>query len=192
MSLARMARWLGGFGAASAAILVWSPGAYGQGLLSKCDKCPPPFIHYSEGPPHLKFKKACPKPVCDPCTLPHYGYFATCWRPWLLPPDWSHCPVPPPGALVPQPPPPPYPPPPGRPLEPTPAPPPNGQTLPAPRPTTGEPQARRPAPASATLSVRPAVQDSQMGRVVVPPGAVNRGQPVFPSRTYQEPPLGRP
>src|SRR5262249_15074712 len=58
----------------------------------------------------LKFKCACPKPVCDPCNLPHYGYFATCWRPWPWPHDWSHCPVPPPGALVPMPPPAPPPP----------------------------------------------------------------------------------
>src|SRR5262245_36824157 len=103
MSLAHMVRRLGGYGAASAAALALGPAAYGQwfglGSSCKCDKCPPPYVHCSEGPPKLKFKHACPKPVCDPCTLPHYGYFQACWRPWLLPPDWSHCPVPPPGAL---------------------------------------------------------------------------------------------
>jgi hypothetical protein len=65
--------------------------------------CPPPVIHYYEGPPKLKFKKACPRPVCDPCTLEHYGYYQTCWAPWPFPPDWSHCPVPPPGAVLPLP-----------------------------------------------------------------------------------------
>jgi hypothetical protein len=46
------------------------------------------------------FKKGCPRPVCDPCTLEHAGYYAACWKPWPYPPDWSHCPVPPPSALV--------------------------------------------------------------------------------------------
>jgi hypothetical protein len=48
-----------------------------------------------EGPPKLKFKKACPKPVCDPCTLPHAGYYEACWNPWPWAPDWSHCALPP-------------------------------------------------------------------------------------------------
>jgi hypothetical protein len=46
--------------------------------------------------------------VCDPCTLEHFGYYATCWAPWPYPPDWSHCPTPPPGAVLPPPPYPPY------------------------------------------------------------------------------------
>jgi hypothetical protein len=54
--------------------------------------CPPAYIHCQEEPPKLKFKKICPKPVCNPCCLPHYGYFATCWHPWPFPPDYSHCP----------------------------------------------------------------------------------------------------
>jgi hypothetical protein len=66
-------------------------------------KCPPPVIHYFEGPPRLKFRKACPRPVCDPCYLEHYGYYQTCWAPWPFPPDWSHCSVPPPGAVLPLP-----------------------------------------------------------------------------------------
>jgi hypothetical protein len=208
MSLARMLRWLGGFGATSAAVLAFSPAAYGQwfGLgCSKCEKCPPPFVHHSEGPPNLKFKKACPKPVCDPCTLPHYGYFQTCWRPWLLPPDWSHCPVPPPGALVPQPPPPPYPPPPGRWIEPTPAPVP---TLPKPRTTESDTQAQRAIksmtlpPASTTLP--PASTTIPPASTTLPPAtdaaprkplgvsSIYRGQPASPYRTYLEPPLNRP
>src|SRR5919197_850705 len=67
MSLARMLRWLGGFGATSAAVLAFSPAAYGQwfGLgCSKCEKCPPPFVHHSEGPPH------CPVPPPGP-RVPH-------------------------------------------------------------------------------------------------------------------------
>ena len=60
--------------------------------------CPPPYHHCQEGPPCIKFKCGCPKPVCPPCTLEHYGYYETCWRPWAFPPDWTHCPVPPPSA----------------------------------------------------------------------------------------------
>ncbi len=68
-----------------------------------CKNCPPWVVHYYEGPPRLKFKKACPRPVCDPCYLPHYGYYQTCWAPWPFPPDWSHCSAPPPGAVLPPP-----------------------------------------------------------------------------------------
>jgi len=71
-------------------------------------QCPPPYFWYTEGPPRLRFKKACPRPVCDPCNLEHYGYYQTCWRPWAYPPDWSHCPVPPPGVVLPPPATPPY------------------------------------------------------------------------------------
>ena len=28
-------------------------------------------------------------------TLPHAGYWRTCWQPWPYPPDWSHCCAPP-------------------------------------------------------------------------------------------------
>lgn len=73
-----------------------------------CGKCPPPFKWYAEKPPCIIFKHACPRPVCDPCHLEHYGYYQTCWRPWNFPPDWSHCPTPPPGVVLPAPPYPPY------------------------------------------------------------------------------------
>ncbi len=53
--------------------------------------CPPPYIHYYEGVPKLKFKRACPRPVCDPCNLDHYGYYATCWGPWPYDRDFRHC-----------------------------------------------------------------------------------------------------
>jgi hypothetical protein len=65
------------------------------------DCCPPCYKYRYEGPPKIKFKKGCPKPLCDPCNLPHYGYYPTCWGPWPFQQDWCHCPVPPPAALVP-------------------------------------------------------------------------------------------
>jgi hypothetical protein len=73
------------------------------GCQQGCDHhhCPPCFIHCTEGPPKIKFKCACPKPVCPPdCDTPNWGYFQPCWRPWPWPPDWSHCPVPPAAAFV--------------------------------------------------------------------------------------------
>ncbi len=88
--------------AALIAGLAFVPAAAAQ----NCDQCkehpcPPKFKYIFEGAPKIKFKRGCPKPLCDPCNLPHYGYFQPCWHPWAFPPDWSHCPVPPPGALVP-------------------------------------------------------------------------------------------
>ena len=71
-----------------------------MGHLFQHHHCPPPFVHCQEGPPNIKYKHACPRPVCNPCDLPHYGYFQPCWRPWPFPPDWSHCPEVPPAALI--------------------------------------------------------------------------------------------
>src|SRR5438105_11298052 len=87
--------------AALVASLAFAPAAVAQECES-CSKgpCPPHFRYHYEGPPKIKFKHGCPKPICDPCYLPHYGYYQTCWAPWPFPPDWSHCPVPPPAALV--------------------------------------------------------------------------------------------
>jgi hypothetical protein len=62
--------------------------------------CPPCFRWWQEGPPKLHFKCACPRPVCPPCQLEHWGYFETCWRAWPFPPDWSHCPTPPAAAHI--------------------------------------------------------------------------------------------
>jgi len=73
-------------------LLVLVSPAFAGGFLTCREKCPPPFVHCQEGPPRLKFKCACPKPVCDPCNLEHYGYYQTCWRPWSFPPDARHCP----------------------------------------------------------------------------------------------------
>lgn len=63
--------------------------------------CPPPYRHCQEGPPRLRLKRGCPQPVCPPtCDTPNWGYYQPCWNPWPWPPDWSHCPVPPPAAMV--------------------------------------------------------------------------------------------
>ena len=81
-------------GAAAVALAV-SPAAFGQSCTTCCQPeshhCPPSFWHWQEGPPKIKFKHACPKPVCNPCTLQHAGYYQTCWHPWPWEPDWSHC-----------------------------------------------------------------------------------------------------
>lgn len=71
-------------------------------------ECPPFYKHYFEGPPKIKFKRGCPRPICDPCHLPHYGYFATCWGPWPFQEDWSHCPYPVAAQMLPPPAVPPY------------------------------------------------------------------------------------
>ncbi|MFQ3652365.1 MAG: hypothetical protein SNJ75_18775 [Gemmataceae bacterium] len=65
--------------------------------------CPPKFLHIQEGPPKLKLQHGCPRPVCDPCNLPHYGYFQTCWAPWPYPDNWNHCPTPTPSQMLPPP-----------------------------------------------------------------------------------------
>jgi hypothetical protein len=75
--------------------------AWGGWFGCCCEKCPPPYVRCEEGPPRLRFKIGCGKPVCDPCRLEHWGYYQNCWHPYPWPPDWSHCRVPPPGALVP-------------------------------------------------------------------------------------------
>lgn len=63
--------------------------------------CPPCFKWCIEGPPKIKFKCGCPKPVCVPdCSTPNWGYFGTCWRPWPWPADCSHCPCPTPAAVA--------------------------------------------------------------------------------------------
>jgi hypothetical protein len=62
--------------------------------------CPPHFHHCQERPPVICIHCGCPRPVCNPCSLPNFGYFQPCWTPWPLPPDWSHCPSPPPAAHV--------------------------------------------------------------------------------------------
>ena len=67
--------------------------------------CCPKYCFTIEKPPRIVFKTICPKPVCNPCDIEGYGYYPTCWRPWAYPPNYNHCPVPPPGVLASQPPP---------------------------------------------------------------------------------------
>jgi hypothetical protein len=52
--------------------------------------CPPPYVHYQERPPRLKFKCACPQPVCPPYCAEFWGYYPTCWRQW--PANQANCP----------------------------------------------------------------------------------------------------
>jgi hypothetical protein len=60
--------------------------------------CCPKTCFTLEKAPCIKFKHVCPKPVCEPCNLQDFGYYATCWRPWPYPPNCAHCPAPPPGV----------------------------------------------------------------------------------------------
>src|SRR4051812_2553310 len=87
---------------AAAAGLCAGPAARADGVLLNCfnPHCPK-CKHCFEGPPIIKFKAGCPKPCCDPCSLEHFGYYRTCWAPWPYGPDWGHCAVMPPGAVVP-------------------------------------------------------------------------------------------
>ncbi|MFO0863185.1 MAG: hypothetical protein U0744_00745 [Gemmataceae bacterium] len=62
--------------------------------------CPPALKHCAEGPPRICVRLGCPKPICNPCTQPNWGYYETCWRPWPFPPDYSHCAVVPPAATI--------------------------------------------------------------------------------------------
>jgi len=66
----------------------------GQGVCradDDCRHCPPPYYHCQEAPPCIKFKHACPRPVCPPCNSDFFGYYPTCWRIW--PAGQSNCPV---------------------------------------------------------------------------------------------------
>jgi len=99
MSLKLIGKYVPIFSAAGFLVLSCSA-AFADGLGLLGGKCPPPYVHCQEGPPCVKFKHLCPKPVCDPCHLQHYGYFATCWHPWPFPADFSHCPYPPHGGIA--------------------------------------------------------------------------------------------
>jgi hypothetical protein len=65
----------------------------GQGVCraDDCKHCPPPYYHCQEAPPCIKFKHACPRPVCPPCDLDFFGYYPTCWRIW--PAGQANCPA---------------------------------------------------------------------------------------------------
>jgi hypothetical protein len=93
MSLLRLASYLGKACAVASIALAVCPTALADGGLV-CHKCPPTYVHCLEGAPCIKFKCGCPKPVCNPCSLEHFGYYQTCWRPWPFAADLSHCTAP--------------------------------------------------------------------------------------------------
>lgn len=62
--------------------------------------CPPALQHCQEGAPKIRVKCGCPKPICNPCTQPNWGYYETCWRPWPFEPNYHHCIELPPAATI--------------------------------------------------------------------------------------------
>jgi hypothetical protein len=62
--------------------------------------CPPAFNYCYERPPCIHWHCGCPHPICNPCDLPHFGYFEPCISPWPFPANLAHCPTPPPAAFV--------------------------------------------------------------------------------------------
>ena len=76
-----------------------SRGGLGCGSHS-CGHCPPPLAHCVEGAPKIRVRVGCPKPICNPCTQPGWGYHETCWTPWPWQPNYAHCPVTPPAATM--------------------------------------------------------------------------------------------
>lgn len=79
-------------GVACTLLFLSGTGARAEFLDHCCwTKCPPKFVHCAEGPPRIKFKQGCPKPVCDPCRLQGWGYYQNCWHPWPWPPNFSRC-----------------------------------------------------------------------------------------------------
>jgi hypothetical protein len=121
MSLTRGWRWLSALLLAGLAATAWSDTARADGgscpaggcatgtcATGNCGSwfsCCPKYHFTIEKPPKICFKKVCSKPLCDLCDIEGNGYFPTCWRPWAYPPNYSHCPVPPPGVLASLPPP---------------------------------------------------------------------------------------
>jgi hypothetical protein len=61
--------------------------------------CPPAFKYTVEGPPRIHWQHGCPRPICNPCDLPHWGFYETCWHPWPYAPTWG-CATTPPAAFV--------------------------------------------------------------------------------------------
>jgi hypothetical protein len=75
-------------------------GSCATGNCCSGSTCCPKYTFCIEKAPKICFKSVCPKPICDQCKIEGYGYYPTCWRPWSYPPDYRHCPVPPPGVLA--------------------------------------------------------------------------------------------
>lgn len=114
MSLRSFAKMLSCLGLAA---LAWSalPAAsfaqqFGAPVAASCNTCttgcqwlhcPPAFKYCYEGPPRIHWHCGCPHPICNPCDLPHFGYWETCWSPYPnFPPTYGYCITPPPAAYV--------------------------------------------------------------------------------------------
>jgi len=93
MSLGRLRNLLRGLSVTGAVLCLTQVSSAGEFCLDGW-RCPPPYVHCQEGPPRLKFKCVCPRPVCGPCDLRHFGYYPTCWSPFPWLPDYSCCPAP--------------------------------------------------------------------------------------------------
>jgi hypothetical protein len=71
--------------------VIWSVLGTAACPAAECGGCCPPwYVHCQEAPPRIKFKCACPRPVCVPCDEQYWGYFPTCWRRWPAP--YANCP----------------------------------------------------------------------------------------------------
>ena len=88
--------------AAPLAALLLAPLAARAQDCNRCQHfhCPPGLKHCMEAPPHIHFQHGCPRPICNPCLNPNWGYYETCWNPWPWPPDFSHCRAIPPAATI--------------------------------------------------------------------------------------------
>src|SRR5439155_1922322 len=94
--------------APGAAMAPLAAGSCASGSCSTCatghfcqtHHCPPPLQHCMEGHPHIRVKCGCPKPICNPCNQPGWGYYEACWSPWPFPPNYNHCVTLPPAATI--------------------------------------------------------------------------------------------
>jgi hypothetical protein len=91
--MSRMMRMLPAIMGIAAAFCGGAAPARAQHIFGR-SHCPPGISHCRERPPHVHITHGCPKPVCNPCELPNFGYFEPCWRPWPWPTDQAHCRVP--------------------------------------------------------------------------------------------------
>jgi hypothetical protein len=105
MVIGRLLRKVEFWSAVGTALLLWGStrGVAGPGECpGSCEHacCPMPSRHHHLCP-RVKVKTGCKKPTCDPCLMPHAGYYPTCWdsRPWGL--EHSRC-VPPPSDSFPE------------------------------------------------------------------------------------------
>jgi hypothetical protein len=88
--------WAQQFGAPSCA----APEGPACGSCCQTHHCPPAFNYCYERPPCIHWHCGCPHPICNPCDLPHFGYYEPCWSPWPFPANLAHCPTPPPASFV--------------------------------------------------------------------------------------------